>query len=300
MGWVADGRSARRWMTAGAMVLALSAGACSRTGGGEITGSIANPFGGRAQQPAQPLTQAEARVRLDQLGARYDRNPGEKRISIDYAQALRDQGRIAQAIAVLQNAAIKRPGDKELMAAYGKALADGGRFMEAREVLQQSHTPDRPNWRTLSAQGAVADQMGRHGEAQEYYAAALRLQPGDPAILSNLGLSLALSNQLPQAEQALRQAYVHPRADNRVRANLALVLGLQGRFREAEEMASRDLPPEDAAANMAYLRGMVGQQNSWNQLRQMDQRAGGRPAQQPMPPRQASATGQPQSLAPTR
>jgi hypothetical protein len=38
-----------------------------------------------------------------------------------------------------------------------------------------------------------------------------------------------------------------------VRQNLALAVGLQGRFAEAESIARADLPPDEAAANVAYL-----------------------------------------------
>ena len=51
-------------------------------------------------------------------------------------------------------------------------------------------------------------------------------------------------------------------ADPRVRQNLALVVGLQGRFAEAEAIARADLPPEEAAANVAYLRQMLAQQKA--------------------------------------
>jgi Flp pilus assembly protein TadD len=48
-----------------------------------------------------------------------------------------------------------------------------------------------------------------------------------------------------------------------VRQNLALVVGLQGRFAEAESIAQADLPSDEAAANVAYLRKMLAQQNGW-------------------------------------
>ena len=44
----------------------------------------------------------------------------------------------------------------------------------------------------------------------------------------------------------------------KVRQNLALVVGLQGRFAEAEKIASADLPTAEAAANVAYLRANAG------------------------------------------
>ena len=109
-------------------------------------------------------------------------------------------------------------------------------------MLGRAHAPERPDWRILSAQGAVADQVGDHPLAQRYYDAALKVAPGEPTVLSNQGLSFALSKRLPEAEQALRQADAHPDADERVRQNLALVLALQGKFGEAEAVLRRDLP----------------------------------------------------------
>jgi Flp pilus assembly protein TadD len=124
-------------------------------------------------------------------------------------------------------------------------------------VLSKAHSPDNPDWRLLSVQGTALDQMGRHDEARAYYASALKIAPGDPGVLSNLGLSYMLSRDLPKAEEALRQAYASPRASSRVRQNLGLVVGLQGRFAEAETIVKADLPPDQAAANVAYLKEML-------------------------------------------
>ena len=44
---------------------------------------------------------------------------------------------------------------------------------------------------------------------------------------------------------------------SRVRQNLGLVVGLQGRFAEAETIVKADLPPDQAAANVAYLKEML-------------------------------------------
>jgi len=53
-----------------------------------------------------------------------------------------------------------------------------------------------------------------------------------------------------------------------VRQNLALVVGLQGRFDEARSIASKDLPPDEVDANLAYLQQMLSQPNTWAQLQQ--------------------------------
>jgi Flp pilus assembly protein TadD len=79
-----------------------------------------------------------------------------------------------------------------------------------------------------------------------------------------------LSGDLKTAETYMRNAAAQPSADSRVRQNLALVVGLQGRFPEAEQIARRELSPQQADANVAYLRGMLSQQNSWQKLAAKD------------------------------
>ena len=164
---------------------------------------------------------------------------------------------------MLETCALHNPNHRPLLGAYGRALADNGNFRQALEVLERAHSPDQPDWRILSVQGAVLDQMGRHEEAQRYYASALKIVPDEPSVLSNLGLSYALSKDLRRAEETLRRAAARGGNDKRVRQNLALVVGLQGRFDEAEKIAGAELSPDKASANIAYLKSMLSQQNSW-------------------------------------
>jgi len=177
---------------------------------------------------------------------------------------------------VLEQVALRHPQNKALLGAYGRALADAGRFEQALDVLSRAHTPDQPDWRILSAQGAVLDQLGRHQDAQRQYASALKMQPNDPSVLSNLGLSYALSKDLTRAEATLRRAVAQPGADAKSRQNLALVLGLQGRFAEAEAIARADLPPDQAAENVAALRQMVAEHRDRTDAR------GSRPVRAPV------------------
>ena len=85
-------------------------------------------------------------------------------------------------------------------------------------------------------------------------------------MLANLGLSYALTKQLPLAEDALRQANASPRADSRARDNLALVLALEGKFPEAEAVNRRDMSAQAAAANVQAIRQMIAQNESWRDL----------------------------------
>ncbi len=251
-----------RLLTAAALT-ALALAGCKTIGSTDTTGSISS----------SPRSEADWRRDGAALGEKFRANPRDADNAVRYAQALRATGQRAQAAAVLETAALHNPGDKVVLGAYGRALADAGNFKQAHEVLERAHSPDQPDWRILSVQGAVLDQMGRHAEAQRYYASALRIMPDEPSVLSNLGLSYALSKDLKRAEETLRLASDKGSADRRVRQNLALVVGLQGRFQEAETIARADLPPTEAAANVGYLRQMLAQKSNGNLKRTIRSRA---------------------------
>ena len=163
----------------------------------------------------------------------------------------------------------------EVLAAYGKALAANGQLDQALDIIRRAQTPDSPDWRLLSAEAAILDQQGKNDEARKLYVEAQTYAPDEPSILSNLGMSYLLTGNLAKAEDALRKAAALPGADSRVRQNLALAVGLQGRFEEAEKIATAELSPEQAAANVAYLKNMLAQQNSWSKLKEADSKRTG-------------------------
>jgi Flp pilus assembly protein TadD len=243
-----------------AMVALLALSGCKSVGMGDITGSIATP-----SRPASSSPE-DLRKFSETLRDRYEKHPDDKAIAMAYAHSLRARDLNDQAAAVLQNLAIKNSRDREVLAAYGKALADAGQLQQAQSALEQADSPDDPNWSVVSTRGSIADQLGDHTAAQAYYETALKLAPGEPSVLSNLGLSYALSRDLPHAEGVLREASASPRADQRERQNLALVLALQGKFNEAETVSMRDLPPQQAKDNVTAIRQMISQSNAWRDI----------------------------------
>ena len=230
-------------------LLAAGVGGCATFHPPETTGSIA--------RTDTPQTDADWRKSAEVYGERYRANPKDPEAAVRYGQALRALGQHEQAVAVLEQATIANAGNTTVLAAYGRALADNGNYQLALDTLSRAHTPDNPDWSILSVQGTVLDRMGKHDEARRYYGTALKIKPAEPSILSNLGMSYVLSKDLPKAEDALRRAYAGAPADLRIRQNLALVVGLQGRVDEAEAIARADLPAEQAEANVASLKGML-------------------------------------------
>ena len=239
----------------GVAVLALSACASNRT-----SSSTRSPdFSG--------LTAAQAHSALGNLAARYKSNPRDKTTIIFYAAALRANGQPEQAVAVAEAGMKGYGGDAEVRIAYAKALTAAGRFPQAMTVVDDTIDPAQPDWNALSVKGAIFDQMGRNGEARALYEQALTIAPHEASLHANLGLSYAMTNDLKEAETHLRTAVKMRGATSQIRQNLALIVGLQGRFDECRALFAAELGREQVEANMGYIRALLTQQNRWEAIK---------------------------------
>jgi Flp pilus assembly protein TadD len=203
------------------------------------------------------------------LGEKFESDPDNVNVGLAYAAQLKAMGRPQQQFEVYNGLLSKHPSDGKLLNIYGKELLQAGQAADAASLLERAIKSKNADWRTYSALGSACDQLGRYDEARRNYAQALALSPGEITVLNNLGMSYALQGDLPKAEETLRQASKSAKGsqDTRLRQNLALVVGLQGRFEEARTIASADLPPEQVDANMAYLQHMLSQPNPWQKLK---------------------------------
>jgi Flp pilus assembly protein TadD len=245
-------------LTASVMaLLAAGAGGCSSIAGRDITGSVTTPAPTSPALASATRPEADLRKDVDVYGERYRNNTKDVEAALRYGEALRSTGQRAQAAAVLEQATIANAGNHTLLAAYGRALVDNGNYQQGFDTLTQAHTPDNPDWHILSIQGTALDRLGKNDEARRYYSSALKIKPEEPSVLSNLGMSYLLSKQLANAEDALRRAHAGDSSNARIRQNLALAIGLQGRVREAETIVSAGLSPEEAAENVSTLKRML-------------------------------------------
>ena len=248
--------------TALAVVLASSIAGCANNR--LTTGSIKRDSG----HPIAAMSTQELDAAADSLGKAYTSNPNDPNVAMRYASVLQMNGRTDQSLAVMRKLAIEYPKERQVLAAYGKALAAAGELEPALDAVRRAQTPEYPDWKLMSAEAAILDQLDQADEARKLYRRALDIKPGEASILSNLGMSYLLEGDLATAETHMRKAAQSPGADSRVRQNLALVVGLQGRFEEAEQIAGQELSPEQAQANIDYLRSMLAQQNAWSQLKE--------------------------------
>ena len=183
--------------------------------------------------------------------------------------ASRRLGQTEQQLRVMKTLADRHPKDQHIVVLYGKQLAEAGQTAQAEGILEQAiASGGSQDWKTYSALGSVLDQQGKYAAARQNYELALKIAPQQITVLNNLAMSYALEGNLKKAESTLREASELPagKTEPRIRQNLALVVGLQGRFEEARQIASQDLPADQVEANMAYLQKMLSQPNTWQQL----------------------------------
>ena len=114
-----------------------------------------------------------------------------------------------------------------------------GRAAAARLCCNGSPTPGKADWKTYSALGSALDQQGQHAKARGYYKSALQARPGEMSIMNNMAMSYLLSGDLTKSEQLFKELDAMPSSSSepRIRQNLALSVGLQGRFDEARDIA---------------------------------------------------------------
>jgi Flp pilus assembly protein TadD len=193
-------------------------------------------------------------------------DPTDAEAGVKLAAGLRQLGRFDEAAVIAGQVLVSQPDNVEALLEDARAKIGGGQPFYAIQPLQKAQAAAPNDWRPVSLLGVAYGQTERPEEAREAFAAALKLSPENPAVLANLALFHAARGDKDQAEMLLRRAVANPAAGARERQNLALILGLQGKLAEAERLLRQDLPPEIAAANLAYLKGAPAESRTWGGL----------------------------------
>ena len=206
--------------------------------------------------------------KLLQLRQAWARNPADKRAGLALFAELKALGQTDAALDVLKRLVALNPKDTALHYRYGIELLRANRPVPAEDQFRKLLANGVDTWRVHNALGTALAAQGRHAAARVAFQEALRRSPGNAEVINNMAMSHIMEGQPKQAEQLLRQALA--KADSSVapklRQNLALALGLQGRFKEARYVASHDLPPAEVEANMAYLKRMLGSSQTWEKI----------------------------------
>lgn len=197
---------------------------------------------------AEPVSRAAFWAREVQI------DPQDVEAGVRFAAALRAVGQNAEAALQAERVAMIDPKNVEALLEIARAhIADNQGFL-AISPAQKAQALNSRDWRAPSLLGVALEQVGRKTEALAAYQTALTLAPNNASVLSNLGLYYLNAGDKAGAETWLRRAAAAPGATVQVRQNLAYALGLAGKMAEAEQLMRQDLPPEQVAGNLAYLK----------------------------------------------
>lgn len=181
-------------------------------------------------------------------------NPTDAVAGVKLAQALRELGRYDQAAEAAQATLTLQPNNLDALLELGRAHIARGQAFYGVAPLEQARQLAPRDWRPYSLLGVAYEQVRRTDDARAAWNQALALSPDNPDVLTNAATAALTHGDAPGAETLLRRAVAQPTASAKVRQNLAMVLGLQGKMGEAEQILRRELPPEQAEQNLQWLR----------------------------------------------
>ena len=198
-------------------------------------------------------------------------NPADPVAGPKLAQALREIGRYDQAATAAEATLTVQPTNLEAMLELGRAHIARGQAFYGVAPLEKARDQAPRDWRAYSLLGVAYQQVRRFDDARAAWNQALVLSPDNPDVLANAAMAAMTAGDAPGAETLLRRAAAQPTASIKVRQNLAMVLGLQGKTAEAEQILRRELPPEAAERNLRWLADRSGadpadQARTWSSL----------------------------------
>lgn len=245
------------------LVLLGAAVSLSGCAGGLGLGDIASkqqPGEEAARQIAANATpRSELQKATEYWGKQFAAKPRDAKIAVNYALNLKAMGEKRRALAVLQQASIFNGTSRSLASEYGRLALELGQVGLAQKLLARADDPAKPDWRVVSARGTALAKLGKHKQALAYFERASVLAPNQPSVQNNLAMAYTMDGQPQRAEALLRKALVtaKPAKASRIRQNLSLVLGLQGKYDEAKAVGSRQLGQSAAEANVKAIRQLV-------------------------------------------
>jgi Flp pilus assembly protein TadD len=248
----------RRFALAAVSALALGLGGCAGPSSdltAELLGTDHKPKPAPSEVAGTPQTELEKATGY--WGEKFSKSPTSLENALSYARNLKAMGRKREALAVLQHASTYHAQDREFASEYGRLALELDQVQTAKSVLAFADDPAKPDWRVISARGAVMAKEGNNKDAIRMFERALVLSDRSPSVVNNLAMAYALDGRPADGERLLREAATKGNSE-KVQKNLALVLGLQGKYDEARMVGSQVLDHATVAEDTDLVRKVVG------------------------------------------
>jgi Flp pilus assembly protein TadD len=180
-------------------------------------------------------------------------------------QALEHEGdayyalnRCPAAVAAYQLALQHDPKASEAETGQGRCLLKTDP-RAAEQAFLRAIQDDPGNAKALNDLGIARDLQGNFAGAVDPYQKALLADPSLTAAEVNLGLSMALSGNGPEALQYLGPLATSPQATPKIRQDYAAALVATGRVSEARQVLAIDLPPDQVNSAIEGFTNLIQQ-----------------------------------------
>ena len=148
-----------------------------------------------------------------------------------------------------------RPPTARTLYSLARILAAQGRDQECTAVLRRiirEHPEFLPAYGDLAELEIRNDRISR---AVQVLLLGLRQRPTDPVLLNNLGMCYFFQHDYSKALLMFTRAAAGAPEDARYRANMAMALGMMGRYEESLSLYRQVVPEEEARRNVAIVYG---------------------------------------------
>jgi Flp pilus assembly protein TadD len=177
---------------------------------------------------------------------------------VEYGEALRRDGQIAQSIAAYKEAIARDPSYVAAFVGLGSALQESGRRPEAAKAFNQATQAGPADPRGWSALGTVELESGHVAQARAAFERAAEIDPEMPEPHNGLGIAMTQQGMPAKAESQFREAIRLLPNYSRAHANLGQLLMSGGDSAQAEWEfgAAARLSPNDAAVRFNHSRAL--------------------------------------------
>ncbi|MBW2062115.1 MAG: tetratricopeptide repeat protein [Deltaproteobacteria bacterium] len=155
------------------------------------------------------------------------------KLHTDMGLALKQQGRLEEAIASLKQAVEVNPESTRSHSALGKVYLSAGRAEEAKSSLKQALNLDPENHENQISLADSYLQLEENSRAEEIYTKVLQHRPDDLNVFNRLGIAFRKQGKYEQALANYHQALKITSQDENLYFNLGRCYFEMGRLEEA-------------------------------------------------------------------
>ncbi len=209
-----------------AAVAIITLSACATSAPGSLDANDRNARIDAAMQRASD--NAGTSFSLGTLERKYKRHPDDELVAAEYGAALRHNGYLEQADAILAPFAKDKTSSAAVKSEYAAIQLAQGNFKSAEKYAQSAILQDEGYFKAYHNLGIALDSQEMHKEAERAYRKGLELWQGDPtSIMNNLALNLATQEYLDEAAEILQKAKALSPDREEIERNLRIVTALQ-------------------------------------------------------------------------